>query len=155
MKQTGCHLKPSSSMHMHGITCRRDSALHCYGQWSQSTGNGHFQHLAEQNHLNRSKQKCVQLIMSMGPPSRPKLILIGHGVASPHMGEAVDLRSFSRDLSGKRTADNERSSPTYYTSIDAVSTKEVPFGGPIDKSHPMGSYPQNPSIWGRQWGFSA
>ena len=32
--------------------------------------------------------------MSAGPPSRPKFIMIGWGVAAPHIGEIVDLRSF-------------------------------------------------------------
>jgi hypothetical protein len=45
---------------------------------------------------------------------------------------------FSGDFSGKPTADPERSSPTYYTSIDAVSAKDVPFEDLIDASHPMG-----------------
>jgi hypothetical protein len=54
---------------------------------------------------------------------------------------------FSGDFSGKRTADPERSSPTYYTSIDAVLAKEVPFGGLIDTSHPMGELsPKNPNF---------
>jgi hypothetical protein len=58
------------------------------------------------------------------------------------MGEVVGWQSFfSGDFSGKRTADPERSSPTYYTSIDAVSAKDVPFWGLTDMSHPMGSYP--------------
>ena len=39
-------------------------------------------------------QKFVQLITSAGPPSRPKFIMIGWGVAAPHIGEIVDLRSF-------------------------------------------------------------
>ena len=83
--------------------------------------------------------------------------MIGRGVAAPHMGEVVRLAEFfSGDFSGKRTADPERSSPTYYTSIDAVSAKDVPFGGLIDTSHPMGELsPKNPSFWGRQWGFPA
>jgi hypothetical protein len=34
---------------------------------------------------------------------------------------------FPDDFSGKRTADPERLSPTYYTSIDAVSAKDVLF----------------------------
>ena len=56
--------------------------------------------------------------------------MIGWGVAAPHMGEIYGPRKFffSGDLLGKRTADPERSSPTYYTSIDAVSAKDVPFG---------------------------
>jgi hypothetical protein len=56
------------------------------------------------------------------------------------MGEIVDRRRFfSGDFSGKRTADTERSSPSYYTSIDAVTAKDVPFGGLIDMSHFMGT----------------
>jgi len=63
---------------------------------------------------------------------------------------------FSGDLLGKRTAESERSSPTYYTSIDAVSAKDVPFGGLIDMSQPIGELsPQNPSFSGRLWGFPA
>jgi hypothetical protein len=82
--------------------------------------------------------------------------MIGRGVAAPHIGEMYGWRNiFSGDLLGKRTADPECSSPTYYTSIDAISAKDVPFGGLIDTSHPMGSYPQNPSFWGGQWGFPA
>jgi hypothetical protein len=51
----------------------------------------------------------------------------------------------SGDLLGKRTADPEHSSPTYYASIDAVFAKEVPFGGLIDMSQPIGSYlPKTP-----------
>jgi hypothetical protein len=76
----------------------------------------------------------------MGPPSRPKFILIGQRVSAPHIGEIYGWRSIfiSRDFSGKPIADPARSSPTYYTSIDAVPAKEVPFGGLIDTSHPMG-----------------
>jgi hypothetical protein len=83
--------------------------------------------------------------------------MIGRGVAAPHIGEVYGWRSFfSGDLLGKPTADPERSSPTYYTSIDAVSAKDVPFGGLIDTSHPIGELsPKNPSFWGRQWGFPA
>jgi hypothetical protein len=65
--------------------------------------------------------------------------MICRGVAAPHIGEVVGWRSFFfGDVSGKPTADPERSSPTYYTSIDAVSAKDVPFGGLIDTSHPIG-----------------
>jgi hypothetical protein len=63
--------------------------------------------------------------------------MIGWGIAAPHIGEIYGWRIFSGDFSGKHTADPERSSPSYYTSIDAVSAKEVPFGGLIDMSHPM------------------
>ena len=85
--------------------------------------------------------------------------MIGRGVSAPHIGEIYGWRSFfffSGDFSGKRTADPERSSPTYYTSIDAVSAKDVPFGGLIDTFYPMGELsPKNSSFWGRQWGFLA
>ena len=83
--------------------------------------------------------------------------MIGWGVAAPHIGEVVDWRSFfSGGLLGKRTADPERSSTTYYTSVDAVSAKDVPLGGPIDTSHPVRELsPKNPSFLGLQWGFPA
>jgi hypothetical protein len=75
--------------------------------------------------------------------------MIGRGVSAPHIGEIYGSRSFfSGDFSGKRTADPERSSPTYYTSIDAVPAKEVPFGGLIDTSDSMGSYPQKTPHFG-------
>jgi hypothetical protein len=65
--------------------------------------------------------------------------MIGQEVAAPHTGEIYGWRSFfSGDLLGKRTADPARSSPTYYTSIDAVPAKDVPFRRLIDTSHPMG-----------------
>jgi hypothetical protein len=75
--------------------------------------------------------------------------MIGRGVTAPHIGEIYGSRSFfSGDLLGKPTADPERSSPTYYTSIDAVPAKEVPFGGLIDTSHPMGELsPKTPHFW--------
>jgi hypothetical protein len=83
--------------------------------------------------------------------------MIGRGVSVPHIGEIYGWRSFlSSDLLGKRTAYPERSSPTCYTPIDVVPAKDVPFGGVIDTSHPMGELsPKNPSFWGRQWGFPA
>jgi hypothetical protein len=135
------------------ITCRRGIALHClYGQWSLSIGNSH---LTEQRPLNRSIQKFEKFITSAGPPSRSKFIMIGRGVAAPHIGEIYGPRGFvSGDLLGKLTADPERSSPTYYIyiSIDAVSAKDVPFVGLIDMSHPIWELsPNNPSFSGRQW----
>jgi hypothetical protein len=52
---------------------------------------------------------------------------------------------FPRCFFGKRTADPERSRLIYYTSIDAVSAKDVPLGDLIVTSHPIGSYPtKNP-----------
>jgi hypothetical protein len=68
--------------------------------------------------------------------------MIGRGVTAPHVGEIYGSgRFFSGDFSGKRTADPERSSPTYYTSIDAVPAKEVPFGVSSIRLIPWGSYP--------------
>jgi hypothetical protein len=65
--------------------------------------------------------------------------MIGRGVAAPHKGEVYGWRSlFSDDLLSQPAANTERSSPTYYTSIDTVSAKDVPFGGLIDTSHPIG-----------------
>jgi hypothetical protein len=83
--------------------------------------------------------------------------MIGWGVTAPRIGEIYGPRSFfSGDLLGKRTADPERSSPTYFTSIDAVSAKDVPLRGLIDMSQPIGEVsPQNPSFSGRLWGFPA
>jgi hypothetical protein len=84
--------------------------------------------------------------------------MIGRGVSAPHIGDIYGSRRFlfSGDLLGKRTADPERSSPTCYTPIDAVPVKDVPFGGIIDTSHPVGElFPKNPSFWGPQWGFPA
>jgi hypothetical protein len=54
------------------IMCRRGSIE-----------NSRFQHLAEQTLFNRSKQKFVQLIMSVRPPNRPKFIMIGRGSRLP------------------------------------------------------------------------
>ena len=51
----------------------------CYGRWSLRIGNGHFRNLTEQKPPNRSKQKCAQLITSVGSPCRPKFIMIGGG----------------------------------------------------------------------------
>jgi hypothetical protein len=65
--------------------------------------------------------------------------MIGRGVAAPHIGEIYGWRSFfAGHFSGKRATDPEPSSPTDYTSIDAVLAKDVPFGSLIDTSHPMG-----------------
>jgi hypothetical protein len=48
----------------------------------------------------------------------------------------------------KHTADPEHSSPTYYTSIDAVSAKHVPLGVSSIHLIPWGSYTQKPLIFG-------
>jgi hypothetical protein len=75
--------------------------------------------------------------------------MIGRGVAAPRIGEVYGWRSFfSSDFSGQPTADLERSSPTYYTSIDAVSAKEVPFGSIIDTSHPIGELSRKTAHFG-------
>jgi hypothetical protein len=64
--------------------------------------------------------------------------MIGRGVALPIRVKLSTGGVFSGDLSGKRTADPGRTRPTYHTSIDAVSVKDVPLGGLIDTSHPLG-----------------
>jgi hypothetical protein len=62
---------------------------------------------------------------------------------------------FSGVMLGNCTADTERSSLTYFTSVDAVSARDVPFGGLIDTSHPMGSYRQKPLILGTSMGIAS
>ena len=42
-----------------------------------------FRNLTEQKPPNRSKQKCAQLITSVGSPCRPKFIMIGGGSRFP------------------------------------------------------------------------
>jgi hypothetical protein len=71
--------------------------------------------------------------------------MIGGRVAAAHVVDVVDwLSFFPAVFSGKRTADPERSSPTYYISIDAVSAKDMPLGGLIDTYHPMVELPKTP-----------
>jgi hypothetical protein len=62
---------------------------------------------------------------------------------------------FSGDFSGKRTADPERSSHTYYISIDAVSAKDVPVGGLIDTPHPMEELSPKTPHFGTPMGISS
>ena len=62
---------------------------------------------------------------------------------------------FSGDFSGKRTADPERSSPTYYTSINAVSAKDVPLGVSSIHLIPWGVIPHKPLIFGTSMGISS
>jgi hypothetical protein len=93
--------------------------------------------------------------MSAGRPSRPKFMMIGRGVSPRHVGEIYDSRSFfSSDLLGKRTVDPERWGPTCYTPIDAALAKDVPFGGLIDTSHLLGSYPRKTPHFGAANGDS-
>jgi hypothetical protein len=63
--------------------------------------------------------------------------MIGWEVAAPLMGKVVGWRSFFRDFSGKRTANPERSSTIYYTSIEAALVKDVRLGCLVDISHPV------------------
>jgi hypothetical protein len=114
--------------------------------WSVvAIGNGHFQHLAEQNPLNRSKQKFVQLITWAGPPSRPKIIMIGRGIAAPHMGEVVDWRSFF-PVTSRASAQ-----PSPNARVPHQSTRFRPRMCLLGVS----SIRLIPSFWGRQWGFLA
>ncbi len=57
------------------------------------------------------------------------MVNIGPVDSSLHMGEIVGYLFFSSNiwLSGTRTVDAERSTPTCYISIDAILLKDVPF----------------------------
>jgi hypothetical protein len=106
--------------------------------------------------LYRSKQKFVQLIMSAVPPSRPKFIMIGWGVAAPHISEVVVWRRFfpvTSRASAQPTPSVRVPHNIYQTT--RFWPRMCFLGDFIDTSHPTGSYPQNPSFWGRQWGFPA
>jgi hypothetical protein len=72
---------------------------------------------------------------------------------SPYRWSCRLAEFFPGGFLGKSTADPKHSNSTYYTTIDAVLAKVVPFEGLIRTSDPMRSYPQNPSFWGRQWDF--
>ena len=61
---------------------------------------------------------------------------------------------FSCVLLGKRTADPERSSQTYFTSIDAVWAKEVPLGVSSIHLIPWGVTPKTPHF-GSSMGISS
>jgi hypothetical protein len=82
----------------------------------------------------------------MGPPNRSKFIVIG-GDCGPHMGEVVDWLFFSGVLLGKRTADPECLSPTCYTPINTVSTKDVPLGSHQYISSLGRVIPKTPHCW--------
>ena len=100
-----------------------------------------FQGLAKYGHevlmslQKKWPKKFVQLITSVGTPSRPKLRMIGELVA-PHMGEVVDWRSFFRCFVGQ-----------------AHSRPRMCLWGLIDTSHPVGSYSQKPLIFGTSMGI--
>jgi hypothetical protein len=51
---------------------------------------------------------------------------------------------FSVTSRAKLTADPERSIPTYYTSFEAVSAKDVSLESLIDISHPMAELSKKP-----------
>jgi hypothetical protein len=107
-------------------------------------GNGHFRHLAEQQPLNRSQQTLYIELAT----KKVKVQNDPHGVAAPYIGE-VDRRSFFPLFCiGKGTADPERSSPTYYTSIDACSAKNVLKGVSSIIPSYRGVRPPNPLIFG-------
>jgi hypothetical protein len=92
--------------------------------------------------------------MLVNPP-KAKVHNHRRGGRGTHMGDVVDWHSlilFSAVLLGTRTADAERSSLTYYTSVDAVWAMVVPFGGLINSSHSMRELPQNPINVGKMNG---
>jgi hypothetical protein len=71
------------------------------------------------------------------------------------MGEVVGYRNFFSNtwVSGTRTADAGRSTPTYYISNDAVLPKDVPFGDL--RNYIWGVIPKNSLIFWPEWGFPA
>jgi hypothetical protein len=74
---------------------------------------------------------------------------MGNGVVAPHMDEIVDWLEFLFGvLLGKRTADPERSSLTYYTSIDAVYANNVPLGSLSITFHSMWKLPSKTPHFG-------
>jgi hypothetical protein len=83
----------------------------------------------------------------------PSTLNVGRMDSPPHIGEVVGYRYLFFLIfgsKGTRTADTGRSTPTYYDSIDAVSPKDVPFGGFNAKILYLGSYsPKPPSFFRR------
>jgi hypothetical protein len=69
------------------------------------------------------------------------MVNIGQVDSSPHMGEIVGYCYFFSNiwLSGTCTADARRSTLKYYTSIDPLLPKDVPFGGFNAKKLYLGS----------------
>jgi hypothetical protein len=61
----------------------------------------------------------------VGPPNRTKVKMIGGGRGSI-MGEAVDWWRFFPGSRWAKRCPSARVRPTHYTSIDAVSAKDVP-----------------------------
>jgi hypothetical protein len=104
--------------------------------------------------LNRSMQKFERLIMSAGPPSRPKFIMICRGVAAPHIGAIYGWRSFFL-VTSRANAQPTPSARSPH--IIHQSTRFWPRKC-LWESHRYvsslgGVIPENPSFWGRQWGI--
>jgi hypothetical protein len=136
------------------IACNANDNRGCYNhvvalytalKTAVALSGGHFRHLAKQKPLVRSMQNFVELIMItlVGPSILSKFIMIGQGVAAPCIGEVVVWRRFFQHffLLGKRTTDAERSTPTYYISVDASWAKYEPLGGLINMSLLMRELP--------------
>jgi hypothetical protein len=112
-----------------------------YGQWSLIVRNGHFQHLAEQKPLDRSKQTFLKLINSLGPQNRLKFIIRGTGVVTYDAGEIACCRSFSGVLLGKCTAVDPSARAPHAIQQSTRFRPSICVWGLIDTFHPTGSYP--------------
>ena len=83
--------------------------------------------------------------------------MIGWGVAAPHIGEIVVLRSFFFRCFVGQAHSRPRALEYHILYINRRGSGQgCAFGGLIDTSHPIWELlPQNPSFWGLQWGFPA
>ena len=122
-------------------------------------GEPHFQGSAGQKPLDRSKWKLAQFITLARWPNMPKLIAIPSGVSCPQYGEVagwlVLFFCFFLLFVNSCTAQTPGSILTLDTSNDAVSAKEVPFGGLIDNKCQLGGIlPQKPKFLGAGIGIS-
>ena len=112
----------------------------CYGRWSLRIGNGHFRNLTEQKPPNRSKQKCAQLITSVGSPCRSKFIMIGGGSRFPiwvKLSTGGFFRCFVQQAHSRPQA---LESHILYINRRGFG-QGCAFGGPIHISYPVGMLP--------------
>ena len=87
----------------------------------------------------------------------PSMVNIGPVDSPPHMGEVVGYWFFSSNiwLSGTRTADAGRSTPTYCISIDAVAPKMCFMGVSTLRIIFGELFPKNSLIFWPEKGFLA
>jgi hypothetical protein len=129
--------------------CVMDSA------WSQSIGNGHFQHLAELlKSLNRSKQKFVEPIMSAIPPSRRKFIMSGGGSRLPIWVQKLSTGAGFFLVFCSQAHSRPRALQSHIISFNSTRLRPRTC---LSESHlPTGElFPKNRSFLGCQWGFPA